>query len=74
MKNMLSALLLSVGIFFAVTFTSQVSNAFVFRAWDGYVYGNVCRNGAYFQVVPYQVVNTYCFMPAWNAWGVISWE
>ena len=74
MTRYLNRMVLSVAVFMAMAFSAQVANAFVVRGWDGYFYGNVCRNGAYFQIVPYQLTNSYCFMPAWNSWGVITWE
>jgi hypothetical protein len=58
----------------AILFAALKGQAFTYRGWDGYWYGNVCRTGMYYQIVPYQAVNTYCFMPAWNAWGVITLE
>ena len=61
-------------IFFILLAIATTSQAYVYVGYDGVWYGNICRNGALYQVVPFQPVNTYCFMPGWNSWGMLSWE
>ena len=57
---------------FAVTFTTLIVTKPTNAAWshDGFGYiSNICKNGVYWQVVPWNYVGTSCFMPGWNSWG-----
>lgn len=71
MKKLVLCILLAVG---GIALFAPKSEAFVVQGYDGYWYGNICRNGIYYQVVPYQLTNTACYMPMLNGWGVVSWE
>ena len=39
----------------------------------GTLFGNICRNGPYYQAFPnFSVVGYNCYMPAWNLYGVVT--
>lgn len=50
------------------------SEAAVYLGNNGIWYGNVCRNGMYYQFVGYRPVGATCYMPGWGAYGVITNE
>ncbi len=41
---------------------------------NGILFGNVCRNGVYWQLVPYEQVGSACYMPSWNLPGEVATE
>ena len=67
MKKLLLILCLS------LTFLSTATSAHWFNDGYGYV-SNICRSGAMFQIVPYNYVNTNCYMAGWGVWGKRTME
>lgn len=45
------------------------ANAMWTRDYQGYFVSNICRNGMYWQVVPWGFVGSECYLPAFGIWG-----
>ncbi len=72
MKKFIFAALIAVtfSMMIMAASVSQASTYFAYGVW----YGNVCRFGAYYQIVPYMPVGSGCYMPGWNLYGQITAE
>lgn len=50
------------------------ADAAVVMGANGLWYGNICRTGAYWSVVPYQLVGATCWNYAIGGYGVVTSE
>ena len=56
-----------------LTLATSISSANVIW-YKGLYYGNICRTGAYYTIVPYQPVGAVCNNSYWGLWGTITDE
>ena len=73
MKKQILSIFIALTAFLSLTAVTATAYAHWFHDGYGYV-SNICRNGAMFQVVPYNYVNTNCYMPGWDVWGKRTME
>jgi len=72
MKN-LKTMALVAGLFTAIFAMNATSvNAATVYGNDGLLYGNICQTIDGWQVVPWRLVGTQCYAPAWNRFGYIA--
>lgn len=67
MKKFLLSFLLFVSISTPLAVTT--ANAAWTRDANGFFLSNICRNGPYWQVVPWDYVGSGCYMPNWDLVG-----
>ena len=68
MKKLFLSMFVAFITFFSLTTIPTLANAHWYHDGYGYV-SNVCRAGGMWQVVPYDYIDTSCFMPGWGVWG-----